>query len=92
MQIGSALVPFVLFYRDTVGVGIRIMPDSGHLPGDLAARFAAGNLEAIVGDLLVNVQNMLSRGADGCELIAEVLVQGLKIIGQADPGLAFGIQ
>ena len=42
-QLGMQVVALLLgwfhfFYGNAVGVGVRVLPDSGHLPGDLHSR------------------------------------------------------
>jgi len=51
--------------------------------GDLQTRYSPGDAEAVVRDLLGDVQAG-GRGVDGRELVTELLVDGLEPVGQLD--------
>jgi hypothetical protein len=74
-----------------VGAGPTIASGSGDLPAHLRAWGAAGDLEAIIGDLAsnVNVRRWLS---DRCELISEVFIESGKPGRQPDDGAATPIE
>src|SRR5579862_994179 len=70
------------FGRNAVCVGIGVMTDARHLPGNFTSRLSAGNLELVVGYFLCNIEIRPGR-ADRCKLIAKVAIQRLEPIGQS---------
>lgn len=68
VQVESALAGRLwLLHRDAVRVGVGVLADAGHLPGDLQTRRAAGDLEAVILHLVRHVERRPA--ADGGELI-----------------------
>ncbi len=74
-----------------MGIGVNILADAGNLPGNFPARLATRNLEVVVRDFFGDVE-VGTGSADGRQLIAEVLIERLKPLGQFDDGFAFPIQ
>src|SRR5579864_3539356 len=72
------------FYRNAVGLGPRVVPDTGHLPGDFDLRFVGLDNELILVDL--GCHDGLRKLADYRKLVAEVAVQRLEPVGQCDHG------
>src|SRR5579859_8238851 len=81
----------VLLDRDAVGIGVGVLAYAGHLPGNLASGRATGDLEMIVGYFIRDIKIWTWR-PDGCELIAEVAVQGAEPVRQCDHSLALAIE
>ena len=73
-----------------MSLGIGIVADTGHLPRNLQTRRAACDLEAVVLDLLGDVEGRKSTNRR--QLVAKVLVQRLKVVGKLHNGLACSIQ
>lgn len=82
---------FLHFDRAAVRVGLGIVTDTRHLPGNLRSGLAASDLETIPGYFFCNVEIGAGR-SDGGQLIAEILVQRFKIAGELDRGASVGIQ
>src|SRR5262245_19031629 len=78
MRVEAPLRPGLrFFHRHAVGFGKGVAANSRYLPGHFHAGIAAGDLEALVPNFLGNVE-IGGRRAERRELIAEVLVEGLK--------------
>ena len=82
----------VLFDGNAIRLGVRIMADAGHLPGDLHAWRAAGDAEAVILDLLGDIQagrgraeSLLRSGAARAKLDEIVDAQG-RLSAPARPG------
>lgn len=78
------------FDGNAVSVGVGIMAYPGDLPGNFRAGFASADFEFVAGDFFGDV-NVWLRLADRCELIAEVAIQRLEILGQGDPDFAIRV-
>jgi hypothetical protein len=72
---------FLFFYRNTVGLGVGVLPDAGHLPRHFHVRFTGSNHKSVGGNLLV--YDGLREFADYGQLVTEILIQGLEVIGQS---------
>src|SRR5215472_17706108 len=92
IKIRAALLQrLVLFVGNAVGIGPGVLTNAGDLPGDLGARLAPGDLEAVAADLARNVQARL-RSANRRQLIAEVAVERLEVLRKLDPRLPARIE
>src|SRR5208282_3425790 len=85
-KFGMQVAPLLLwrlfyFHLDAVGVGISVMANASDLPGNLHVRLAAADDETVVRNLTRH--NRLCELTDDRELITEVLVEGLKVVGQS---------
>src|SRR5579863_563555 len=90
MEVGTALLPRLqLFDRNAMGIGPSVLPDAGHLPGNLHVGFVRLDAESAVGYLTGH--DGLRELADYGELIAEIAVQGFKPIRQRNYGIALRI-
>ena len=65
-----------------MGVGPSVLTDARDLPGYLHAGFSAGNLELVIGHFLRNIHRR--EAADAGELVAEVTVERLELVGELD--------
>src|SRR5215469_6497370 len=70
------------FYRNAMGIGPGILANAGDLPGNFHTRLTASDLEAVVLNLLGDVNG--GETADAGELIAEVAVERLEPFGKVD--------
>src|SRR5262249_13391585 len=77
-----------LFDRDAVGISEGVLPDASHLPGDLDVRLVSLDREAMARDLAPD--EGLRELADDRELVAEVAVERLEVIGQSHGRFAVG--
>lgn len=68
-------------------IGIRVLADAGHLPGDLHSWRTASDLEVVTGNLFSDVEAR-PRSADGCEEIEEVPIKGAEPLRQLNGGVA----
>src|SRR5947207_2573371 len=73
-----------------MSVGPGVLPNTGHLPGDLHARFAAANLEVISGNFFCDVK-IGARCANCSELITEVAVELAEPLRQGDGDFALSV-
>ncbi len=82
-----------LFLLDVewVGLGPGVFAASSYLPADLHALSPSGDLELLVIDLLSDVE-VGSRSADGCELIAKFLIEGLKPVGKLNDSFSLCVE
>src|SRR5205085_1671088 len=80
----------VLRDRDAVGVRKRVLPNAGHLPGDLDARFVGFDREAVSRDLPGD--DRLCKLTDDGQLVAEIAVERGEVVGKLDDGIAVGVR
>src|SRR5829696_4346637 len=82
LQIESSFLLGLLFLDlEWIGCGPRVLSSSRYLPTDLHPLFAARYVEAVLGNLLGDVQ-VWRRPADGGELVAKILIQSFAPLGQ----------
>src|SRR6266508_2958395 len=80
-----------LFGDDPVGVGEGVLPDASDLPADPLAGRPAGDGEATLADLGLDMEAR-RRGAERGQLVADVPVEGLEVGRQVDPRLTSGVE
>ncbi|MEU9112801.1 hypothetical protein AB0D04_13660 [Streptomyces sp. NPDC048483] len=91
MPVPAMRVPVLgSFHEERVGAR-RGMSDSGHLPANPRAGVASGDREPITFQFPCHMQ-VRGRAADGCELVAEPLVECLEPARQSDLGISTLIQ
>src|SRR5450755_5093347 len=90
MQV-KALLPlrFPLLDWNAMGVGPCVLPDAGHLPGNLHVRFVGLDGELSIGDLIRD--DGLCECADYGELVSEVAIQNLEPVGHSHHGVTLRI-
>src|SRR6266849_2966409 len=81
----------VFFYSDAMRVGISIVADARNLSGDFRTSLPARDPELVAVDFFGDIEFGL-RCSNGGQQVAEVAVQGLKPIGEANQCLAFRVQ
>src|SRR5258708_10711216 len=72
----------IFFHDDPVSIGVIVMTDSRHLPGNLHARLSSGNPKRVPFDFLCHVD--WGKRSNRGQLIPEILVQSFEIIRQLD--------
>jgi len=85
VQVSSLLVSrFHFFGRNPVGVGVGVVPNAGHLPGNLHPRPVGLDSEAVVANFLRH--DRLGELPNHSQLVAEVPVQRLEVVRQNHHG------
>src|SRR5262245_41285517 len=79
----------IFFNRNPVFDRVSVLADASHLPGDFHARPVGFDREAIVADLACD--NGLRELADDCQLVAEIVIESLEVIGEPDCSFAISI-
>jgi len=82
----GSLRQLLLLRLHRIRLGVGILPNSGHHPGDLQARRSSADLEPVVVDLFGDVDRCES--TDTGELIAELGVGGLEAVRQLHRGFS----
>src|SRR5215471_10253512 len=85
------LYVLLLFHNRRVGLGVGILTYPRDLPRNLHSRRTASDLEAVVRDLLGNVQPRTWR-AEGSELVAKMPVHSFEPVRELDNSFALCIE
>jgi len=72
----------VFFHLDAVRVGVGVLANSRHLPGDFHVRFICADGELVMADF--RRHDCVRKQSDHSQLVAEVAVEGFEPVGQRD--------